>query len=48
MEVNVQEPLQANYMPMNHGFILVQTEKREQTVQWRLLVPTVKNLESSP
>jgi hypothetical protein len=30
MEVHVQEPPQANYTPLNHGFILV---KREQTVQ---------------
>jgi len=33
MEVHVQEPPQANYVPLNHGFILVQTVKKEQTVQ---------------
>jgi len=33
MEAQVQLPPQANFTPLNHGFILVQTVKREQTVQ---------------
>jgi hypothetical protein len=33
MEVHVKEQPQVNYVPLNHGIILVQTVKSKQIVQ---------------